>query len=109
MQIVFLKRSAVQLGAAVLLLAVVFMGYGFSASSRAESRAREVCAQIPNGISSTAALVTAEKLDVDPRLKLISSDGIAVGFEGAFLIEKWFCNVRLSDGKVVESEVRLLD
>jgi hypothetical protein len=102
-------RAAVQVFTVIVLFFGAFLGYGHVASARAEAKAEHACAQMRVGVSSAAALNTVNGLDVNPRLRLISAEDIAVGFEGAFLIEKWFCNVHISEGRVVSNEVRLLD
>jgi len=47
-------------------------------------------------------------IDTDPRLRFSSADHLSVGFYGA-LLDRWFCNVSISGGKVIENEVRLID
>jgi hypothetical protein len=99
-------RAAVQVLTAIALFFGALLGYGYVASSRAEAKAKNACARMPVGISAASALSTAQGFEANPRLRFIAAEDISVGFEGAFLIEKWFCNVHLSAGRVTSNEVR---
>jgi hypothetical protein len=98
----------VQIATAFVLLVVVFLGYAGFATHSARGKAEALCKNIPVGTEARVAETAIASIDTDPRLRFSSADHLSVGFYGA-LLDRWFCNVSISGGKVIENEVRLID
>ncbi len=108
MQLRLLKRAIVQIITGVVFLVLLFIGYIALATHLGERRAIAACAEMPVGMSFADAHAYAGKVVDKRRLLLVSDDFIAVGFEGA-IMDRWFCNSKFVDGRLVEHEIRLLD
>jgi hypothetical protein len=54
------------------------------------------------------AETTIASIDTDPRLRFSTENHLGAGFYGA-VWDRWFCTVDISNGKVIDNEVRLID
>lgn len=98
----------VQIVTGFVLLVAVFLGYAGFATHSARGKAEALCKSIPIGTEARVAEAAMASIDTNPRLRFSSEDHLSTGFYGA-LLDRWFCNVSISDGKVIENEVRLID
>lgn len=103
-----LKRVIVQITTLIVLLVFGFLAYAAFATHKGQSKAEALCKAIPVGTQAKIAEATISRIDTDKRLRFSSTDKMGAGFHGAFM-DRWFCNVSISDGKVVDSEIRLID
>lgn len=100
--------ALVQIVTVFVLLVVVFLGYAGFATHSARGKAEALCKSIPVGTEARVAETAIASIDTDPRLRFSSENRLGAGFYGA-LLDHWFCTVSISDGKVIENEVRLID
>jgi len=107
-QLRLIFRALVQIATAFFLIVALFVGYVWFATNNAQSKAEAACNAAPIGTSQEKVMATIGSIDADPRLGSSSSEFISVGFRGA-IMDRWFCNIQLSEGMVVNHEVRLLD
>jgi hypothetical protein len=103
-----LRRTLVQITTAFALLALTFLAYAEFATHSGRAKAEALCKTIPIGTDAALAETTISRASTDLQLRFSSSDLMGAGFHGAFL-DRWFCNVAISGGKVVDNEVRLID
>ena len=108
MQLRLVKIALVQIATLLIFLAALFCGYVWFKTESAKSKAEAVCQSIPVGTSYESALATMVSIEVEPRLRTASPDFLSVGFRGA-MMDRWLCNVQISDGRVASQEIRLLD
>ena len=108
MQLRLLKVAAVQIGTLFFLVIVTFFVYGAIASNSGKSKAEAVCNSVAIGSGIDVATKVIEGTETEARLRSVSPDFLSIGFRGAF-VERWYCNLRISDGRVVAYEIRLLD
>jgi hypothetical protein len=105
----FIITMGVGLGV-VLILVIALVAYLSFATQSAESQARTLCREIQIGMSREQALriVQQSASATEPKLIHIDNDWISVGFKGA-IMDRWMCNVKIQQGKITRSEIRLLD
>ena len=108
MQLRLLKVAIVQIVTLFLLCVVAFIAYAEIASVRAKSKAEAVCNSVVIGSSIDVATKAIEGTETEKRLLSVSPEFLSIGFRGAF-VERWHCNLRISDGRVAAYEIRLLD
>ena len=104
-----LERALIQIATFFVLLTGLFFGYAEVATYRGKSKAEALCKAVPIGSSAESAKAIILKFEIDPKLNFSSEDQLSVGFRGAFMIERWYCNLKVSNGKVVANEIRLVD
>lgn len=103
-----LRRAVVQITTAFILLIAAFLAYAEFATNNGRAKAEALCKTIPIGTNARTAEKEIASADTESRLRFSSAEHMGAGFHGAFL-DRWFCNVAISDGKVVNSEVQLID
>lgn len=108
MRLALAKRAVVQVITTFVVAAAAFIGYSGITTDRARSKAEEVCRIVPAGANASAVEEVVAGSRIEPELHSQTERQISYGFHGAFL-ERWFCNVSLSEGKVVGQEVHLVD
>lgn len=108
MHLRLLKVAAVQIGTLFFLVIVAFFAYVAIASGSAKSKAEAVCNSVVIGSGIDVATKAIEGTETEARLRSVSPEFLSVGFRGAF-VERWHCNLRISDGRVAAYEIRLLD
>lgn len=100
--------ALVQIVTVFVLLVVVFLGYAGFATHSARGKAEALCESIPVSTDAGVAATAIASIEIDPRLRFSSEDHLSAGFYGAAW-ERWFCTVHISDGTVIENEIRLID
>ncbi|WP_374490905.1 hypothetical protein [Zoogloea sp.] len=103
-----LKRALVQITTAFALLVLAFLAYAEFATHSGRAKAEALCKTIPIGTDAALAETAISGTNTDSQLRRSGPDHMGVGFPGAFL-DRWFCDVSISGGKVVDNEVRLID
>jgi hypothetical protein len=78
------------------------------ATHSARDKAEALCKSIPVGTDARVAETTIASIDTDPRLRFSTENHLGAGFYGA-VWDRWFCTVDISNGKVIDNEVRLID
>lgn len=100
--------ALVQIATAFVLLVAVFLGYAGFATHSAREKAEALCKSIPVGTDARVAEAAIASIHTHPRLRFSIENRLGAGFYGA-VWERWFCTVAISEGKVIENEVRLID
>ncbi|MGE5490480.1 MAG: hypothetical protein ACM31P_04260 [Actinomycetota bacterium] len=108
MQLRSLQHALAQIAAVIVVMTALLAGYVWLETDSAKSKAEAVCQRIPVGTSYEMAFAEIARIDAEPRLRTTSSDFLSVGFRGAAM-DRWLCNLRISDGRVAGHEIRLLD
>lgn len=108
MQLRLLQRALVQIAAALVVTIVLIVGYVWIETDSAKSKAEAVCQSIPIGTSYEKALAEIVRVKTEPHLRTTSPDFLSVGFRGAAM-DRWFCGIRISGGRVAGHEIRLLN
>jgi hypothetical protein len=101
-------RKMAKTFAVLMLLVVGLLSYVGIATHHAKSQAEEICTSIPIGTTESAANMALSHEKSDSHLWHSSPTLLSIGFKGAF-VERFFCNIQIKDGKVVSSEIRLID
>lgn len=108
MKLRLLKLALVQVATALVLLVATFLAYAELASHSGRAKAEALCLTMPVGSDVKVAEAAIASADIDSRMRFSSTERMGGGFHGAFL-DRWFCYVAISEGKIVGTEVRLID
>ncbi|MES2949465.1 MAG: hypothetical protein V4858_13070 [Pseudomonadota bacterium] len=108
MNLRYLKRALVQIATLFVVLVAAFLACAAFATHSGRTKAEALCTTVPVGTNARTAEIAFASADTDAWLRFSKPDQIGAGFHGAFM-ERWMCNVAISDGKVVGNEGRLVD
>ncbi len=91
----------------VLSLSSCGTGLGV-AETRAEKRANDFCERFKIGQKLEEAARVASN-EGDPRLRMIDSNTVSVGYPGSFILSRHFCTINAEGGYIVKKSYAYLD